>query len=147
MMVKYLTARKLGINQDTYNGLIWFVKQVKAGKLVHKKNWQDDVENSRKLPFNMEIWGPYDSFAFDPKAKTYCGSVHCIGGWINVYNNKDMPFRDEKRLDNLFYPKGINDWYKLTPKAAGKVAEHFLKTGVIDWTIVKGVKIFATNRK
>lgn len=134
MATKYKTARQLCINEDVYKALIWFKNQVKAGKLRHVKDWASRSDNAKytKLPFNMDTWGQADTLPTKKGAK-YCGSVHCIGGWLETKMNRALSPKEDRHLGGLFYPHAVSDWGRITPKSAVKVIEHYLKNGVIDW--------------
>jgi hypothetical protein len=47
--------------------------------------------------------------------------------WVNPFNP----------LSDLFYPVRISpdDWNKITPARAGRVIDHLLETGRVDWSI------------
>ena len=92
---KFLTARKLRISSKCRDGLIRLEADLRSGKIKHvKSNLYAHVHpSSRKYGkrFNMAVWGSLD-----------CGTVHCIGGFLDAWGA--LSVTDHDRLRALFLP-------------------------------------------
>ena len=114
---------------------IWVRDQLRDGKLKYlpmsKINGGTNGIKSRLKSvfryFNMEMWAT--------KKEKHCGSVCCIGGWVEA--KLQRPLRASLLFDarTLFHPHDTGtDWDKITPKRAARAIENYLKNGTPRWS-------------
>lgn len=135
-MTKFLTAKQLGITPKTRSAMIWLLKQMEKGRVEHHTapEWHEEFLTLQTMPFNMSTWGDRTRKDKLTPAK-YCGTVHCIGGWIEFKNRRKMPAADDDKLVDLFCPinVGLRSWANITVKQAQRTIKHYLTTGEINW--------------
>lgn len=95
-----------------------------SGEYRHVKNI-DTAKPNDKLGFNMYRW--MDEYN--------CGSVGCIGGWLETKANISVSNENDQFKD-LFMPADIGDWDKITPTKAAKAIDNFLN-GKEPWDFMR----------
>ncbi len=112
------------ITQREKNALIKVRDGLRNGKFAHRNNPYDGRASKKPL-FNMGTVGLFQ--------KRDCGSVGCIGGWVNQeLGRRDCGFAYLK-ANALCYPSEVWDWERITPSQAAKAIDNFLKDGNPRW--------------
>jgi len=122
-----LDAATLGILEDVRSALITLRGRLERGEIVH-----DNTERPRELvdydaplcAINMAVW--------------HCGSVGCIGGWIEAMTGLSEPkMLTTPQLNDLCYPRGLCCfWSDITPEQIAHAINNYLTTGNPDWKAV-----------
>lgn len=106
---------------------------------------RDTIARLPKRKFNMGLW---------EKHTPSCGTVACIGGWIQTLftdGTREIGSIEAGKLigidydqaTSLFYPETDNGdltdlAWKATPAQAVRVLDHLKETGKVDWSVMDG---------
>jgi hypothetical protein len=111
----------------------WVRDQLRAGKFKHVKDTNDieigKVSIQTRLAniiryFNMSNWAG--------KKENNCGTVCCIGGWVEAKIGKPLRPSLLGNANDLFHPYEIDYWDNITPKQAARAIDRYLKDGDAD---------------
>lgn len=139
------TAEELNIKQEEYDALVKVRNGLASGCFVHVEvnSFGKPIGEHAPMGFNMSSCGAHGS----------CGTVACIGGWMQVImqGKTSNPVEVDSRLQNnyvhfggstgslkeLFFPPcGVMD--TVTTEQAVEAIDNFLTTGSPDWWSVTG---------
>lgn len=122
------TYKELGITKKEYNAAIKVRDGLREGRYVHQIG---DEYVGNKM-FNMNV-------CYNTRS---CGTVACIGGWMNAVmrtpkeDRGSLTYTFSAPLHPVFFPDYDGDWDKITPKRAASAIDNFLKTGDPNWNRV-----------
>ena len=132
----YKTAAELGIPNEVYEALFEVRDRLDRGELVHWHPQDPDNFRNPTVPngFNMATW----------TNESECGTVGCIGGWVELISGAHIMFDMDSELTRLLYPLDDKtavssrflriDVYKtITPPQAVLAINNYLSTGKAQW--------------
>lgn len=107
----------IGISKAEFEALDWVMRELESGRIEDAPKF----ENVR-AGFNMRMW----------QVHTWCGAVHCIGGWAQTRHETISLSKPE--TSELFAPFGglsnaqLNSkrWASITPAQAVRALRNFL---------------------
>lgn len=114
------------ITEREKDALISVRDGLRSRKFVHRDPY--DERPSKKPVFNMGTVGLFQS--------RDCGSIGCIGGWVNQELRRHNSDFDFLKAPALCYPIEVKDWERITPGQAAKAIDNFLKDGNPRWKSV-----------
>jgi hypothetical protein len=137
------TADELNISTAEYKALIQVADMLESGMITHQPSV---IHPLTPIGFNM---------MFSVRVNE-CGTVCCIGGWVSVLMQGNLPNtegvyhfnkhevsdyvtaeRPPHGLHELYYPKGdVNRWPLITADMAVKAIRNYLETDRPSWNKV-----------
>lgn len=122
MPKEFRTPGQLGVTQEQFCALMKVAEGLQSGRLKHHKRG-DAVKGEM---FDMATW----------QYQGNCGSVCCIGGWVDTYLGRPQNIQAGSGICDLFYPKiigGIHEWSRITPEQAARAITNWARTGDPNW--------------
>lgn len=135
-----MTADELELKQEELDALLAVRNSLALGCLKHEPNYNEHMfipsasDDAPRL-FNMLSGGEIRT----------CGTIACIGGWMDValkhrapnshidrLNTVLSPMSD-RPIDALFYPSSRIPWNELDTEMAVKAIDNFLEIGDPLW--------------
>lgn len=131
----HATAEELGITQNVLDALLWVRNGLASGELVYDPSIKGPMKNG----FNMAVWD---------HPKYACGTVRCIGGWmearlrggISIYEEDCRCMKQTLSLISLFCPNCTRNWSIITPGQAVRAIDNFTTNSPRDanWASIIG---------
>ncbi len=131
------------ISKKTRDALTKIMRGLRSGQYVHVKVGECDSNYQAVAAKNLKGKQGFSIGVWEEQAK--CGTVGCIGGWLDVEMKKRRPEKTANVLGSsgLFVPAGFSTTPDVfTPKRCAAAIENFLKDGEPRWReVMRGTKV------
>jgi hypothetical protein len=125
----FKSPNELGLTSDEFGAAVKVLNMLERGELVHLPKGLCDPRAAEVRGFYMRGWAGY-------KERDECGTVCCIGGWMEVVLREPLSKECHRRFHDLFYPDGYyGDSERYTVEAAAQAMRAKLTTGIADWSL------------
>lgn len=146
---RLLSYQQLNITPLEYEALASIRDQLSTGQISYysmKELVEGKYDENRPdRLFNMDaftsvVYAAGTDLNVEGDSGKWCGTAHCIGGWIKeILNIPDLDGLSLALRRELFYPDIDRDlWYHITPAQAVAAIDNFLSTGNPKWPSVTG---------
>lgn len=116
----YMTAEALGIDPNEHQALVAVLGKLERGELRYAPMMEETTDEfGDACGFNMAEW--------------HCGTVHCIGGWVEkILGHSRNEYQYPINLYKLYYPETML-YYGITSGQAAQALRNYLTYGAADW--------------
>lgn len=121
------TSEELGIVHEVHTALVDILRMMDTGELNHvevRMTGTGEVIVGEGGNFNMQVWS--------------CGTVGCIGGWVDKLTGNSASEDIPRELNNLYYPPSRFIYQNITVAQAAAALRNYLNEGAPQWERVMG---------
>ena len=128
----FKTPAELNLSDAEFNALVTVLVMLERDELP----WHSIHEFGEGNGFNMDRW-PDAGYP----AGEHCGSVGCIGYWVEKVGSIGLAGNirsgERNKLYRLLFPQGTGTAYRdIMPEQAAEAMRNYLATGEANWAAV-----------
>ena len=124
----FLDAEALGISEVEHRAAVQLLGMLERGEITYATGPHPAMHErlgSRWLSMNR--W-PF------PDVRDECGTIACIGGWMQVIRGAELSYETMRKFHDLFFPDRYDLKDLFTVELCAQALRAKLTTGKADWS-------------